>query len=223
MEVAPSCSLLHSPFDLDAETKLDPEVRGWMAFAKQKLNEVALLAKASEGQSAIHDELSENAHFVESRRTSQRIHKPEVEQRLAAIDAEMLSRESTYKVRQQRQAKALSLPNFPTTTIGSFPQTAEVRKMRAGFRSGKTHLMIYEGFLQEETKRCIQFQEEVGLDVLVHGEFERNDMVEYFGEHLDGFVFSENGWVQSYGSRCVKPPIIFGDVARLSPMTVLLG
>ena len=133
LEVAPSCSLLHSPVDLDAETKLDPEVRGWMAFAKQKLNEVALLAKASEGQSAIHDELSENAHFVESRRTSQRIHKPEVEQRLAAIDAEMLSRESTYKVRQQRQAKALSLPNFPTTTIGSFPQTAEVRKMRVEF------------------------------------------------------------------------------------------
>jgi 5-methyltetrahydropteroyltriglutamate--homocysteine methyltransferase len=220
LEVAPSCSLLHSPVDLDAETKLDPEVRGWMAFAKQKLNEVALLAKASEGQSAIHDELSENAHFVESRRTSQRIHKPEVEQRLASIDAEMLSRESTYKVRQQRQAKALSLPNFPATTIGSFPQTAEVRKMRSSYRNGKIHQKIYEGFLQEEIKRCIQFQEEVGLDVLVHGEFERNDMVEYFGEHLGGFVFSENGWVQSYGSRCVKPPIIFGDVARLEPMTV---
>ena len=220
LEVAPSCSLLHSPFDLDAETKLDPEVRGWMAFAKQKLKEVALLAGASESKDAIQETLAENAHFVESRSTSQRIHKPEVAQRLAAIDAKMLNRESTYKVRQQRQAKALSLPSFPTTTIGSFPQTVEVRKMRAGFRSGKTHLMIYEGFLHEETKRCIEFQEEVGLDVLVHGEFERNDMVEYFGEHLDGFVFSENGWVQSYGSRCVKPPIIYGDVSRLGPMTV---
>jgi 5-methyltetrahydropteroyltriglutamate--homocysteine methyltransferase len=220
LEVAPSCSLLHSPVDLDAETKLDPEVRSWMAFAKQKLNEVALLAKASEGREAIADALVENARLIESRRTSPRIHKPEVEQRLAVIDAKMLSRKSSYKVRQQRQAKALSLPKFPTTTIGSFPQTAEVRKMRSAYRNGKIHQKVYEGFLQEETRRCIQFQEEAGLDVLVHGEFERNDMVEYFGEHLDGFVFSENGWVQSYGSRCVKPPIIYGDVSRLEPMTV---
>jgi len=220
LEVAPSCSLLHSPVDLDAEAKLDPEVRSWMAFAKQKLQEVALLAKASEGREAIADALVENARLIDSRRTSPRIHEPEVEQHLAVVDDEMLCRKNAYKVRQPLQAKALSLPKFPTTTIGSFPQTAEVRKMRSAYRNGKIHQKIYEGFLQEQTKRCIQFQEEAGLDVLVHGEFERNDMVEYFAEHLDGFAFSENGWVQSYGSRCVKPPIIYGDVSRLEPMTV---
>jgi len=220
LEVAPSCSLLHSPFDLDIETKLDGDVRNWMAFAKQKLDEVALLARAVGGPSAIQKALDENRMAVESRRTSQRIHKPEVARRLAGVDAAMASRKSPYPSRRRRQAEALSLPQLPTTTIGSFPQTAEVRKMRAGFRSGKIGRESYEKFLEEEIARCVRFQEDVGLDVLVHGEFERNDMVEYFGEQLEGFVFSEHGWVQSYGSRCVKPPIIYGDVFRPHPMTV---
>jgi 5-methyltetrahydropteroyltriglutamate--homocysteine methyltransferase len=220
VEIAPSCSLLHSPFDLDAETKLDVEIRSWMAFAKQKLNEIAILSNGIDGRSGIEKELAENARILESRRTSTRIHQARVESRMAEIDGSMLHRESAYPERRKQQAEALGLPKFPTTTIGSFPQTAEVRKMRSAYRTGKIHPKVYEGFLHEETKRCIEFQEEAGLDVLVHGEFERNDMVEYFGEQLDGFVFSENGWVQSYGSRCVKPPIIYGDVSRPHPMTV---
>jgi 5-methyltetrahydropteroyltriglutamate--homocysteine methyltransferase len=220
VEVAPSCSLLHSPFDLDTETKLDAEVRSWMAFAKQKLEEVSILSKGIDGRDKIEEELAENARIMESRRASTRIHQDRVKRSMDAIDDSMLHRRSAYPERHREQERFLSLPKFPTTTIGSFPQTAEVRKMRSAYRNGKIHQKIYEGFLQEKTKRCIQFQEEVGLDVLVHGEFERNDMVEYFGERLDGFVFSENGWVQSYGSRCVKPPIIYGDISRPKPMTV---
>jgi 5-methyltetrahydropteroyltriglutamate--homocysteine methyltransferase len=220
VEVAPSCSLLHSPFDLDVETKLDVEIRSWMAFAKQKLEEISILSRGMEGRAGIEKELAENAHAMKSRHASTRIHQASVKRSMAAIDDTMLHRRSSYPERHREQVKFLSLPKFPTTTIGSFPQTAEVRKMRSAYRNGKIHQKLYEGFLQEEMKRCIQFQEEVGLDVLVHGEFERNDMVEYFGERLDGFVFSENGWVQSYGSRCVKPPIIYGDVSRPEPMTV---
>lgn len=220
VEVAPSCSLLHAPFDLDAETKLDAEIRSWMAFAKQKLEEVVLLAKAADECETIHTALTLSAGLVESRRTSPRIHKQAVDRRLAAINQTKAHRENPFPLRHLRQMEAVSLPKFPTTTIGSFPQTSEVRKMRAAFRSGKIDQQTYETFLEEETGRCIRFQEEAGLDVLVHGEFERNDMVEYFGEQLDGFVFSENGWVQSYGSRCVKPPIIYGDVSRPKPMTV---
>ena len=220
VEVAPSCSLLHSPFDLDAEVKLDTEVRSWMAFAKQKLKEVSLLATAIDGKDAIRQALADNARVIESRKTSARIHKRQVEQRLAGADTTMTRRRSSYPVRHPQQAKVLSLPLLPTTTIGSFPQTPEVRKMRASFRNGKIDQQTYDKFLREEIARCIRFQEEVGLDVLVHGEFERNDMVEYFGEQLDGFVLSENGWVQSYGSRCVKPPIIYGDVSRPRPITV---
>ncbi|HEX3942048.1 MAG TPA: 5-methyltetrahydropteroyltriglutamate--homocysteine S-methyltransferase [Acidobacteriaceae bacterium] len=220
LEAAPSCSLLHAPFDLDTETKLDPEVRGWMAFAKQKLDEVVLLARGVNQDAGAQDALERNAKLIEARRISPRIHKQEVERRLAAVNATMARRQSPHSARRERQAEALSLPALPTTTIGSFPQTAEVRKMRAAFRGGKIDRQSYERFLEEETARCIRFQEEAGLDVLVHGEFERNDMVEYFGEQLEGFVFSENGWVQSYGSRCVKPPIIYGDVFRPRPMTV---
>jgi 5-methyltetrahydropteroyltriglutamate--homocysteine methyltransferase len=220
IEVAPSCSLQHSPVDLDAETKLDSDIRSWMAFAKQKLNEVALLAKAIGGTHIIQNELAENRKIVQARKSSHRIHKPSVAAALASIDPALASRQSPYPIRRQKQRTATALPALPTTTIGSFPQTAEVRKMRAAFRTGKIDVHDYEKFLQEETERCIRFQESAGLDVLVHGEFERNDMVEYFGEQLDGFVFSENGWVQSYGSRCVKPPIIFGDVSRPHPMTV---
>jgi 5-methyltetrahydropteroyltriglutamate--homocysteine methyltransferase len=220
IEVAPSCSLLHSPVDLDLETSLDPDIRNWMAFAKQKLQEVSILAKAIEGRENIGRELAVSDAIVSSRKKSPRIHKPEVAKRIAAVTDAMASRKNPYSQRREVQTKILSLPKLPTTTIGSFPQTAEVRKMRAAFRSGKIDQQAYDKFVEEETTRCIRFQEEVGLDVLVHGEFERNDMVEYFGEQLDGFVFSENGWVQSYGSRCVKPPIIYGDVSRPHAMTV---
>ena len=220
IEVAPSCSLLHSPFDVDAEARLDNEVRSWMAFAKQKLEEVALLARAVDGQEVIREALAENMRVMESRKTSSRVHNEVVEHRLRTVDSAMTSRKNPYPVRRLRQAEALSLPTLPTTTIGSFPQTSEVRKMRAAFRNGKIDSQTYVKFLEEETARCIRFQEEVGLDVLVHGEFERNDMVEYFGEQLEGFAISEYGWVQSYGSRCVKPPIIYGDVSRPKPMTV---
>ena len=220
IQVAPSCSLLHAPFDLDAERKLDTSVRSWMAFAKQKLAEVALLAHAINGRVVIQNQLDENALLIASRKSSPLIHEQEVERRVRAIDGTMLRRRNPYPVRREQQARELSLPLLPTTTIGSFPQTAEVRKTRAAFRNGKIDQQAYDTFVEKETERCIRFQERIGIDVLVHGEFERNDMVEYFGEQLHGFVFSENGWVQSYGSRCVKPPIIYGDVSRPHPMTV---
>jgi 5-methyltetrahydropteroyltriglutamate--homocysteine methyltransferase len=220
IQVAPSCSLLHTPFDLDVESKLDANVRRWMAFAKQKLQEIVVLAAAIGDKDSIQHKLDENARLIASRTSSPLIHKPEIGKRLAAIDGSMLRRNNPYPVRRERQAEALGLPLFPTTTIGSFPQTAEVRKTRAAFRHGKIDQQAYDSFVEEETARCIRFQEKIGIDVLVHGEFERNDMVEYFGEQLEGFVFSESGWVQSYGSRCVKPPIIYGDVSRPEPMTV---
>jgi 5-methyltetrahydropteroyltriglutamate--homocysteine methyltransferase len=220
VQIAPSCSLLHTPVDLATETALDAEVRGWMAFARQKLEEVALLSRALEGGIDVEAELTENARRMEERRQSTRIHQPQVAECLAAVTPAQLERSSAHAQRRAVQQKTLRLPLLPTTTIGSFPQTAEVRKMRAEFRKGKLDSQSYDAFLRAETERCIGFQEEVGLDMLVHGEFERNDMVEYFGEQLDGFVFSQNGWVQSYGSRCVKPPIIFGDVSRPQAMTV---
>jgi 5-methyltetrahydropteroyltriglutamate--homocysteine methyltransferase len=220
IEIAPSCSLLHSPFDLDGETKFDVETQSWMAFATQKLRELSILSRGIDGKEAIEKELNENRRVLESRRFSTRIHRAAVERRMAAVDDSMLRRKSPFPQRHREQAECLALPKFPTTTIGSFPQTEEVRKMRAAYRAGKIHLKAYEGFLHQEVLRCIKFQEDAKLDVLVHGEFERNDMVEYFGENLDGFVFSENGWVQSYGSRCVKPPIIYGDVARPKAITV---
>ncbi|QNI35761.1 5-methyltetrahydropteroyltriglutamate--homocysteine S-methyltransferase [Edaphobacter albus] len=220
IQIAPSCSLLHSPVDLDLEHSLDPEIRSWMAFAKQKLDEVVLLARSIGGKDKIAAELQTNAKILTSRRSSPRIHREEVQQRLDAIDSPMLQRHGLYPARRKTQEKALALPFLPTTTIGSFPQTTEVRKARAASRAGKLDAAAYENFLRQETERCIRFQESAGLDVLVHGEFERNDMVEYFGEQLEGFVFTSNGWVQSYGSRCVKPPVIFGDVFRPQAMTV---
>jgi 5-methyltetrahydropteroyltriglutamate--homocysteine methyltransferase len=221
VQVAPSCSLLHSPVDLDAEDKLDGELKGWLAFAKQKLAEVAIVTKAvSEGRSAVKAELEEARKNIEARRTSDRIHSPAVKDRAAKIDAGMKSRGSAFKDRIKKQQAALNLPLLPTTTIGSFPQTAEVRKARAEFKAGRMDARAYEQFLKDETKACVKYQEEIGIDVLVHGEFERNDMVEYFGEQLSGFTFTRNGWVQSYGARCVKPPVIFGDVTRPKPMTV---
>ncbi len=221
VQVAPSCSLLHTPVDLDIEDKLDAELKGWLAFSKQKLAEVAVITKAvSEGQAAVKSELEAARKAQESRKASPRIHNPKVKDRVAKIDASMKNRKSAFKARIKKQQEALSLPLLPTTTIGSFPQTAEVREARASFKAGKSDAATYNKFLKEETARCIKYQEEINIDVLVHGEFERNDMVEYFGEQLSGFTFTKNAWVQSYGARCVKPPIIFGDVTREKPMTV---
>jgi len=219
--VAPSCSLLHSPVDLQFETHLDEELRGWLAFAKQKVEEVVLIARAiREGRKAVNEALEANRDAMERRRISPRIHNEAVKKRAAAVTKQMLRRGSPYAARRRLQEERLGLPAFPTTTIGSFPQTSDVRAARAELRSGKRDLASYEGFLREELERTIRFQEEVGLDVLVHGELERNDMVEYFAEQLTGFAFTQHGWVQSYGSRYVKPPIIYGDVSRPAPMTV---
>ncbi|MFQ5890684.1 MAG: 5-methyltetrahydropteroyltriglutamate--homocysteine S-methyltransferase [Gemmatimonadota bacterium] len=219
--VAPSCSLLHVPVDLDLEERMDPELTSWLAFAGQKLREITVLTRAlHEGRDAVRADLEAARRALGGRRASPRVHDSAVRARLSAIGGPMLRRGSAYGTRRKKQRARLKLPALPTTTIGSFPQTSAVRKARAEFRAGTRGVGSYEKFLREETKRAITFQEEIGLDVLVHGEFERNDMVEYFGEQLAGFAFTQNGWVQSYGSRCVKPPIIFGDVSRRGPMTV---
>ncbi|RRN56329.1 5-methyltetrahydropteroyltriglutamate--homocysteine S-methyltransferase [Pseudoxanthomonas sp. SGNA-20] len=218
--LAPSCSLLHVPVDLDAENGLDPELRSWLSFAKQKLGEIRVLADALDGHPGAEAALEDARLRHASRRASTRVHRPEVAQRLATISPALAQRGSPYPARRQAQQAALALPPYPTTTIGSFPQTRQVREARAKFKSGKLEGAAYEAFLEAQTEQCVRFQEQVGIDVLVHGEFERNDMVEYFGEQLDGFAFTRLGWVQSYGSRCVKPPVIFGDVARPAPMTV---
>jgi 5-methyltetrahydropteroyltriglutamate--homocysteine methyltransferase len=221
IEIAPSCSLLHSPVDLDSEEVMDSEIKNWMAFAKQKLAEIKVIATAvSEGKDSVGSELAANAAAWESRGTSSKVHNDAVKQRAAAVSDDMMSRKSPYAERSPIQRSKLHLPLLPTTTIGSFPQTTEVRQARAKFKKGAITREEYDTFLEEETIRTIRIQEDLGLDVLVHGEFERNDMVEYFGEKLEGFVFSKFGWVQSYGSRCVKPPIIFGDVSREEAMTV---
>lgn len=218
--LAPSCSLLHVPVDLDAENGLDPELRSWLSFAKQKLGEIRVLADALDGHPGAEAALEDARLRHASRRASTRVHRPEVAQRLATTSPALAQRGSPYPARRQAQQAALALPPYPTTTIGSFPQTRQVREARAKFKSGKLEGAAYEAFLEAQTEQCVRFQEQVGIDVLVHGEFERNDMVEYFGEQLDGFAFTRLGWVQSYGSRCVKPPVIFGDVARPAPMTV---
>ncbi len=217
--VAPSCSLLHSPVDLDSEQKLDAELKGWLSFAKQKLAEVVLIARAAAGE---RDDaaFAANAEAIRARETSPRIHNPAVKERVSGAVAADLQRDSAFEKRITLQKASLNLPPLPTTTIGSFPQTQEVRAARAKFKKGELSREQYDAFLEEETTRCIRIQEEMDIDVLVHGEFERNDMVEYFGEKLEGFAFSQFGWVQSYGSRCVKPPIIFGDVSRPEAMTV---
>ncbi|HEY4491310.1 MAG TPA: 5-methyltetrahydropteroyltriglutamate--homocysteine S-methyltransferase, partial [Acidobacteriota bacterium] len=219
--IGPSCSLLHCPVDLEMETAMDAELRGWLAFAKQKVQEIALLSRAlSGGRQAVEKELQANKQSVESRRTSPRIHNQQILRKAGSVSEEMLRRKNPYSVRKELQRKRLGIPPFPTTTIGSFPQTQEVRHVRAEFKSGKRNAEQYEDFLRKEIEKTIRFQEEIGLDVLVHGEFERTDMVEYFAERLTGFAFTQNAWVQSYGSRCVRPPIIFGDVARNNPVTV---
>jgi 5-methyltetrahydropteroyltriglutamate--homocysteine methyltransferase len=215
--LAPSCSLLHVPVSLRFETKLEPELKSWLAFADEKLVELNELRQILEGK---NDLLQANIGVQVARRTSGLIHSQPVQQRADAVRESDLKRPHLFAERRPLQQKHLHLPLFPTTTIGSFPQTAEVRSQRALFRKGKIGAAEYEAFLEQETARVIRWQDELGLDVLVHGEFERTDMVEYFGEQLSGFAFTQNGWVQSYGSRCVKPPVLFGDVSRPAPMTV---
>ncbi len=219
--LAPSCSLLHVPVDLEQEGKLAPEIANWLAFAVQKLNELNTLKQALDyGPDSCTQALSEARQAVSSRQTSALIHKPQVKQRCAEITPEMTQRHSSFEIRIRQQQARLKLPLLPTTTIGSFPQTDEIRQARRKYKSGQLSETEYQTFMRNEIDLVIKRQEQIGLDVLVHGEPERNDMVEYFGELLEGFAFSQYGWVQSYGSRCVKPPIIFGDISRPKAMTV---
>ncbi|GAB4580664.1 MAG: 5-methyltetrahydropteroyltriglutamate--homocysteine S-methyltransferase [Anaerolineales bacterium] len=218
--VAPSCSLMFSPYDLALETHLDPELKSWLAFARQKVEEVVLLKQAATGELDLTSPLSAQREAIQSRMRAARTNLPAVKARLSSLQPEMCQRASPYAHRKGVQAQKFNLPPLPTTTIGSFPQTEAVRAKRAAFRKGEISQEAYEEFLRAETERTIRFQEEIGLEVLVHGEFERTDMVEYFGEQLTGLAFTKHGWVQSYGSRCVRPPIIFGDVERPRPMTV---
>ncbi len=218
--VAPSCSLLHLPFGVEREAELDPELRGWLAFAVQRLEEVAVLGRAApDGREAVAEELAAARDAVASHRSSPRVHRSDVADRLAGITPAMKTRAPIVE-RASAQAERVALPQLPTTTIGSFPQTTEVRALRARLRRGDIDQGEYDAAIKAAIREAIELQEHLGVDVLVHGEFERNDMVEYFGEQLDGFAFTQHGWVQSYGSRCVKPPIIYGDVRRPAPMTV---
>ena len=225
--VSTSCSLLHTPIDLDAEPSgvdadLDDEMRSWMAFAVQKVGEVATLAQGlADGREAIADRLDANDRARDSRRESQRTRNAEVRARIDALDEEHDQRSSPFEERKQAQRGQIDIPElFPSTTIGSYPQTAEIRQTRMKLKKGEIDWATYREAMQGEIEKVISFQEDVGLDVLVHGEPERNDMVQYFGEQMEGYVFTENAWVQSYGSRYVRPPIIFGDVLRPSAMTV---
>jgi 5-methyltetrahydropteroyltriglutamate--homocysteine methyltransferase len=216
--IGTSCSLLHSPIDLNGETRLDDEVKSWFSFALQKCSELALLSKALNDNDAAS--LEAWSAPIRARRHSSRVHNAAVAQRLAAIAAKDTERQSSYAERAKAQRQRFQLPAWPTTTIGSFPQTTEIRGLRLDFKQGRLDSNHYRTGIAEHIRQAITEQERLGLDVLVHGEAERNDMVEYFGEHLDGFVFTQNGWVQSYGSRCVKPPVIIGDVSRPQPITV---
>ena len=219
--IAPSCSLLHVPVDLASERKLDAEIKSWLAYALQKLDELKVLATAlNQGRAAVAAELAANRAAITARRTSPRVTNPAVKAALASINPALGQRKSSYPVRARKQAALLKLPPYPTTTIGSFPQTAEIRLARGQFKAGELDEVGYRAAMQAEIERSVREQEALGLDVLVHGEAERNDMVEYFGEQLDGYAFSQFGWVQSYGSRCVKPPILFGDISRPKAMTV---
>lgn len=219
--IAPSSSLLHVPVDLDQEEKLDAEIKSWLAFAKQKLEELRILKKAlNDGRASVQEALLANAQAIQTRRESPRVHNAKVAERVQAVTDSMADRQSPYAERAKKQHDALKLPLFPTTTIGSFPQTAEIRKFRSDFKKGAISEAEYVEAMQADIRECVKIQEELDIDVLVHGEAERNDMVEYFGEQLDGYVFTQFGWVQSYGSRCVKPPIIFGDISRPKAMTV---
>ncbi|HEY2960560.1 MAG TPA: 5-methyltetrahydropteroyltriglutamate--homocysteine S-methyltransferase [Actinomycetota bacterium] len=219
--VAPSCSLLHVPLDVEEEAGLDPALRPWLAFARQKVGEVVTLARGlAEGREAIGRELDQNRRVLADRRASGLVTDPEVRRRLAGVDPDQARRASPHAVRHKAQQSRLGLPALPTTTIGSFPQTPDLRRVRAAARRGTLDQAAYRGRMEQEIDAVIRLQEELGLDVLVHGEPERNDMVQYFAEQLDGFATTEYGWVQSYGTRYVRPPIIFGDVSRPRPITV---
>ena len=219
--IAPSCSLLHVPVDLNSEHKMDADIFSWLAFAVQKLDELQILGEAlNKGRVSVQEALVANYAAVQKRRSSQRVHNPAVKAAVATIDAGLGKRHGDYQQRATVQSALLKLPAYPTTTIGSFPQTAEIRQARSRLRRGELDDGAYQNLMKAEIRRCVQEQENLGLDVFVHGEAERNDMVEYFGEQLDGYAFSQFGWVQSYGSRCVKPPILFGDISRPKAMTV---
>lgn len=219
--LAPSCSLLHVPVDLESEVELDPEIRSWLAFAQQKLEELSLLKQGlNQGRAAIKAQLEANQQAIDSRRSSARVHNPAVKTALAQITPEQGERISPYCERAIKQAKWLKLPAYPTTTIGSFPQTRQIRQARQSFKRQTLSEPEYRAIMRAEIQNAVREQEALDLDVIVHGEAERNDMVEYFGEQLEGYVFSKFGWVQSYGSRCVKPPILFGDIYRPKAMTL---
>ncbi|EIF00758.1 5-methyltetrahydropteroyltriglutamate--homocysteine S-methyltransferase [Saccharomonospora glauca] len=218
--VSSSCSLLHVPYDVEAESSLDPQVASWLAFARQKVHEVVVLGRAlREGRDAVAEELAAARRVVTDRVNAERVRDEQVRRRLAGLRPRD-TRRADYDVRREAQQEALRLPPLPTTTIGSFPQTADVRRTRAALRRGGIDHDTYISRMRAEIERVVRLQEELGLDVLVHGEPERNDMVQYFAEHLAGFADTEHGWVQSYGSRCVRPPILFGDVSRPEPITV---
>ena len=219
--ISSSCSLLHTPYNLELENKVPKEIKKWLSFSKQKLIELNNIKIALNESSAVNIKyLEQNASDVKDRQQSKLIHSQKVKERIDTITSKILNRKSSYAKRAELQRNIFKLPLFPTTTIGSFPQTSDVRNARAKFKKNELTETQYESFLKEKTIDAIKKQEEIDIDVLVHGEFERNDMVEYFGEQLSGFTFTSSGWVQSYGSRCVKPPIIFGDVSRPKPMTV---
>lgn len=218
--VGTSCSLLHVPYDVEVEDQIDPQVKSWLAFARQKLGEVVTLGRAlREGREAVADELAASREAVADRANAARVHDERVQQRVRALRPED-ARRNDYEQRRAAQQRALQLPPLPTTTIGSFPQTDDVRKARAALRRGSIDQSTYRQRMRDEIERVVRLQEQLGLDVLVHGEPERNDMVQYFSEHMEGFVSTQHGWVQSYGSRCVRPPILFGDVSRPAPITV---
>lgn len=219
--LAPSCSLLHVPLDVDCETQLPGEIKNWLSFAKQKLTELNTLKLAiNHGRASVAGELQDNKTALLSRIASGFVHKPQINSDLDGVLRAGVERALPYAQRAQLQQKTFNLPLFPTTTIGSFPQTSEIRSARKAFKEGQISAAQYDECIAQEIDQAIRVQEDLGIDVLVHGEAERNDMVEYFAQYLDGICFSEFGWVQSYGSRCVKPPIIFGDIERRGPMTV---
>ena len=219
--IAPSCSLLHTPFDLEVETQLDQDLYSWLAFSLQKIQELNVVKQAlNSGRDSVQAELTASQTAADARAASKVIHRPEVAARLASLPADADQRKTPFAERIKLQQQWLKLPLLPTTNIGSFPQTSEIRHARASFKKGAISAAEYEAAMKKEIAYVVEQQEKLDLDVLVHGEAERNDMVEYFGELLDGFAFTKFGWVQSYGSRCVKPPVIFGDVVRPNPMTV---
>ncbi|RRD89396.1 5-methyltetrahydropteroyltriglutamate--homocysteine S-methyltransferase [Conchiformibius steedae] len=219
--IAPSCSLLHSPQDLAVEEKLDPEIKNWMAFAAQKLVELGGVKQAlAHGKDSVKEAIAASDAAAADRATNKKIHNEAVQKRVAELPEGADQRKSPFAERIKAQQAWMNLPVLPTTTIGSFPQTTEIRQARAAFKKGELSAADYDAAMKKEIAYCVEVQEKLELDVPVHGEAERNDMVEYFGEQLAGYCFSQFGWVQSYGSRCVKPPIIFGDVSRPEPMTV---